>query len=681
MGKRILALMFLGLGIGGAAVAAGQAEWPSISDADRALKDCPGQPGAPAVCLLTVQITNHDEWTFQAFYRLKVLTPAGKEYGDIEIPFSEAWEVKQIKARVVQPDGQERPFTGPILEKTLLRIGRLRRMVKTIALPAVDVGSIVDYRYELKLNWKKAASARSLRLERWKPEEGGVPTGSRLLAYAVELWNFDSPLYTYKAKYIYVLRYGQITLGDAHLKLAFVSYGLLWGPPTVSPGRVELEIEDIPARAEDEWMSPEEEGRMGVTFFLCDSRVQDVASYWRLESGNWQTAAKAFIRANEGIAEESRSLVAGGTGPLDKLRALYERAQRIVNLSYVRDLAPERKKELKIKDNRSVADVLKQNAGLRSDITRTFVALASAAGFEADVVRAVSRDDKFFNENILDLYGQFDTELAAVKVDGREMFFDPATPFCPMGLVRWSSTDSPFIRASGAPGKIDRTPLDPPEGSGLQGQFTLQLDREGSLGGAASLTYKGQEALALRLENLGADETGIRRSFEEKMAALLPEGAKASLRKTGNMVSSEDSLRVEYDIAVPGVAAAAGDRMILPAVPLRPGWRGSFRQAKRKSSVYFPYLATESIEIVVTLPDGMMVETVPASSQAERSFARYSLAVTAEEGAKVHTRRELTIGKYRIASDQYPALKTFFDQVRAGDDGQIVLRLRRGSSP
>jgi len=64
---------------------------------------------------------------------------------------------------------------------------------------------------------------------------------------------------------------------------------------------------------------------------------------------------------------------------------------------------------------------------------------------------------------------------------------------------------------------------------------------------------------------------------------------------------------------------------------------------------------------------------VPAACQSERSFARYSLTAAAEDGRKLHVRRELTIGKGRVPADQYPVLKSFFDQARAGDDGQIVL--------
>jgi hypothetical protein len=667
MAKRSFLIWLWAIVCAGSVAAAGQSEWPPISDADRALKDCAGQPGAPAVCLLAEQVTDLNEWTFQAFARVKVLTPAGKEYGNIEIPFSEAWEVKEIRARVVQPDGRVEAFKGQVLEKTLVRIGRVRRMVKTMALPAVEVGSIIDYRFLLRLNWNKTASARSLRLERWKPEEGGVPDGSGL-AYAVEQWDFDFPIYTYKARYALMFRG---VPGHSHWDMTYVSYGLLSGPPVTSPGRVELEVENIPARAEEDGMAPEEEDRMGVTFFLCNTRVENVDSYWQQESVSWQSAAKQFIRVD--VKAESQALVAGASGPLDRLKALYDRAQRIENLSYVPDLAPERKKELKIKDNRNAAEVLKRNAGLRSDITRTFVALAWAAGFQVDLVRVVSRDDKFFNRSILDFYGQFDRELAVVTVDGREMFLDPATPFCPMGLVHWVATDAPFIRAFGSPGKIERTPLDPPERAVRRGELDLRLDEAGGLGGTASLTCTGQEALRLRLENFGADEAGIRKKLEEMMAALLPEGGKASLRAVGNMTGSEESLRVDYEVALPGVVIEAGDRKALPAVPLRPQWRDSFRNSSRRTSVYFPYLALESLDIVIALPEGLTVEAAPAASQADWTFARFSLAATAEAGTKVRVKREFTIGKCLIPPGEYPLLRAFFDKVRSGDEGQIVL--------
>jgi hypothetical protein len=667
-------LFILGAAVCVAVVHAAPEDWPPVTDAERAIKDCPGQPGAPAVYLYREQTSNDNEWTFKAYCRLKVLTAAGKDYGTVEVPFSEAWRVKDIQARVVQPDGSSHPFTGEIFEKTIVQVGRLKRLVKTFALPDLDVGSIIDYRYELKLDLKKAASARSLRLERWEPEEGGIPSGVPPLSYTVELWDFDSPLFTYKAKFTYIpFGGGQISFDNISLRLAWVSHGLMWGPPVMNEGRIVLEVDSIPAWEKEEWASPEDEGQMGVIFFLCDTKVLDASDYWRMEGGNWQKAAQKFMAGSEGIAAESETLVAGAAAPLEKLKALYVRAQRIKNLSYDKDMTPARRKELKIKDNRNVGEVLKRNAGLRSDITRTFVALARSAGFTADAARAVTRDDKFFHQNVLGLYGQFDSEIAIVDVDGHDQFFDPATPGCPMGLVRWNSTDTTLIRTSGEPGRFYTIPPDPLERSTVRQAFDLRLGGEGGLSGTATLTCTGQDALSLRLEYLGADEAEMKKALGEKMTALLPAGGQASVRKIENMANSEDRLQIEYEIAIPGAATAVGERMLLPVVPFRAGWRDSFRHARRRGSVYFPYLEHESDDIVITLPANVKVDTMPAACQNQRSFAQYSLTAASEDGNKLHIRRDLTIGKSRIPADQYPVLKSFFDQARTGDDGQIVL--------
>jgi len=672
----VVPLFVLCAAVCSAAVYAAPQDWPTVTEEEKAIKDCPGQPGAAAVYLLRVQISNDNDRTFRVFHRLKILTPAGKEYGNVEVPFSEAWQVKEIKARVVRPDGQSRPFTGEIFEKTIVQIGRLERLVKIFALPDIDVGSIIDYRYELKLDLKKAASGRSLQLERWKPEEGGIPNDLSLLSYTVERWDFDSPLYTYKAKYIYIpFRSGQITFGDTTLRLAWVSYGLTWGGPLWKEGSVELEVDAIPAREEAELMAPEEEGRMGVIFFFCDSTVSNATAYWRREAASWRDWTEEFLKEAGGADKEVLALVSPGGADIENLKALYDRAQRIRNLSYDKTMTPSRRKEMKIKDNRNVADVLKRNAGLRSDITRTFVALARAAGFSADVARVVSRDDKFFHENVLGLYGQFDTEVAVVKVGGREMFFDPATPFCPMGLVPWNCSDTTFIRTSGLPGKFFTTPLDPPDKSSIHREFALQLDAQGRMTGTVKMTFTGQEALIRRLDYLDVDETEVKKLLEEKMTALMSGEAMVSLRKVDNMANSEDAVRLEFDVSLPASATVVGDRMVLPVMPFRAGWHDSFRHSGRRASVYFPYLCRESDDIVLTLPAGMKVEAAPAACQNKRSFAEHSLAAVAEEGGKLHVQRELVIGKIRIPADQYSILKIFFDQVRAGDEGQVVLAL------
>jgi hypothetical protein len=657
---------------------ASQQTLPPLTDADRAIKQCPGQPGAPAIYLYRGQTSNQNDWTFSESRRLKVLTEAGKAYGTIEIPFSEAWEVEAIRANVVRPDGKAIPFNGVMFDKTVVQVGGFKRMVKTFALPDVEVGSILEYTYDLKLNLKKAASAGSLRLERWKPEEGGIPNDLQPYAFTAEVWDFDAPLYTLKAEYTFIpFRSGQFSSGETSFRLGWVSFGLPWGPPVMEGGVVVLSVDNIPAREKEEWAAPEEDGRMGVIFFFCSSKVLRALDYWNLEGAGWQKAAEKFIAVNDAIRRESESLTTKAETSLDKVRTLYARAQAIKNLSYAKDMTSARRKELRIKDNRNAGDVLKNNAGLRSDITRAFVALARASGFPAEVARVVTRDDKFFHENVLGLYGQFDSEVAIVKVDGREMYFDPATPGCPMGLLRWSATDTTFIRTSGVPGGFSTTPLDPPGTSAVKRLFDLRLGQDGGLTGTASLICTGQEALGLRLDHLGLAEDEMKKSLGEKMAARLPEGGRASVLKMENISGSEDEVRIDFKVAISAAATPAGDRLLLPVVPYRATWRESFRHTRRTGSVYFPYPVNESDEIVIALPDGMRIESVPGAAGSQRSFARYSLSAEVEAGVKLRIRRELTILRNRIPADQYPVLRSFFDQARAGDEGQVILAVEK----
>jgi hypothetical protein len=130
---------------------------------------------------------------------------------------------------------------------------------------------------------------------------------------------------------------------------------------------------------------------------------------------------------------------------------------------------------------------------------------------------------------------------------------------------------------------------------------------------------------------------------------------------------------MEFDIAIPGAATAAGDRLILPFVPYKTTWRESFRHARRTGAVYFPYLCRESDDIVITLPEGLKVETFPGAARAERSFATYALTAEAGGMRTLRVRRELTLLKNRIAASQYSVLRSFFDQARAGDEGQVIL--------
>ena len=657
--------------------------WPPITPAERAMTDCPQQPGAPAIFLYREEITDEEEFEWSFFQRLKVLTPAGKERANVEIPFVKgSTKIKDLKARVVHPDGREVEFAGEVFEKTAIRAGRLRTIVKAFALPDVEVGSIIDYKFKVVLDSGRSASKRSIdALEdalgvQGGPREGGFDSETGPLYLPAETWDVQEDLFTKKAKFSYIpsetlSRY--FSYSGTPMRINWVTQRVVGARPEFKEGRLDLELENIPALEAEEFMAPESTVRMEVRIFYIEGTIDAPDKYWEKEGANWQKGAEKFMRKTGDAVAEAKRVTEGLDDPLRTIRALYDRAQGIQNLSYDKTLTRRRREELKLKDNKNVAEVLKRGYGLRSDITRTFVAMARAAGFEAKVVRVVTRDDKIFVKDFCGLYNQFDSELAMVKVGGEDKLFDPATPFCPIGMVRWSCTGSVCLAPSDKPPLFLPTPAYPPDTALTQREVALTLDAEGNLGGMVAVTFQGQEALVRRVDHIGDDETAVKKAFEDEMAELLPAGAKVALKKLENIDNNSDTLVARFEVALEGLATPAGDKMLLPVSPLLGARRHPFRHAERKYPVCFPYPFREFDDIVITLPEGLKVETLPAKRQRDMEPFGFQLVCAPEDGGKLHVQRDLVVKRSYFSVDQYKTIKSFFDEVTVGDEELVVL--------
>jgi hypothetical protein len=661
--------------------AAAPPTWPPISQEDAAMKDCSRQPGAPAVILYREEITSADLGTMTAFKRLKILTPAGRDRSTIEIPFVAGYfKVTDIEARVVPPQGREQPFTGQVFEKTALRRGRLRLAVKTFALPNVDVGSIIDYRYKLErvrsgLTDKRLnAMITDLVGHNDRPEEGGDEERKDPRTVMAGRWQVQEDLFTKHLK----LSYTNLSAGIASLlgqggRLAWASVGMKLGKPFITSGSAVLDMYNIPAFAAEDHMIPEGIARMSIDLFFLDGEIKSGEEFWKLESMDWQKSVEKFIGRAGQLAALAGGIVGDATEPAEQLKRIYAKVQGFRNLSYERDLTDEQKKEQKIKDNRRVEDVLERGYGLRSDITRTFVKLAQAAGFEAEAVRVAARDDKLFRKEYLSFYDQLDSEMALVKVGDRTLLLDPATPFCPFGLIHWSRTNTTGLRSSGEPPAFFVPPPSPPDMALTRREAALTLDPQGNLAGPVKITYLGQEALVRRLDHIDDDEAAWKTALEKEFADILPTGATATLTKVENPGGSDSALIANFEVTIPGAATPTGEKTLLPVFPWNSAGQYPFRQSERQYPICFPYPFREVDDIIITLPEGLAAEVRPEARDDQNDFSAYTLACAEGGPGKLRVKRDLTLKKNSFPVEQYAAIKSFFDRARAGDEAQVVL--------
>ncbi|HEX3579206.1 MAG TPA: DUF3857 domain-containing protein, partial [Thermoanaerobaculia bacterium] len=129
---------------------AASAEFRDPTPAEKAMTSVDFAPGAAAVILNWNQVVDDRNAYRTDYFRIKILTEEGKKYGDVEVPhLSLLSDVNHIKARTVRADGTIAAFDGRTFDKVVVKVGGIRLISKTFTLPDVQVGSIIEYRYDI----------------------------------------------------------------------------------------------------------------------------------------------------------------------------------------------------------------------------------------------------------------------------------------------------------------------------------------------------------------------------------------------------------------------------------------------------------------------------------------------------------------------------------------------------
>ena len=144
-------------------------EWLPIAPEELKMTSEPKAPGAPAIYLYR-QVDRDDIENREFIYaRIKIFTEEGRKYANIELPFLKgAWDIKDIQARTIHPDGTILDFSSSIFEKTIVKAKGLKYLAKTFTLSEVQTGSIIEYRY--------TRTTRSLYDSHWILSEGSSPS-------------------------------------------------------------------------------------------------------------------------------------------------------------------------------------------------------------------------------------------------------------------------------------------------------------------------------------------------------------------------------------------------------------------------------------------------------------------------------------------------------------------------
>jgi hypothetical protein len=624
-------------------------DWRPIDPADLALKAPTVEKDADAEAIfweVRVDDSQVDELSLKNYIRIKVFNERGREsQSKVDLPYLGSNQIKDIAARVIKPDGSIVELKKEdIFERTIVKLSGLKVKNKSFALPSVEPGAIIEYR------WREVVpggSANHLRL-RFQRE---IP--AQTVSY-------------------YIKPYLGMRARTFHMDEAqFVKD---------KDGFSKLTLNNVPAFHEEAKMPPEDEVRSWVFLYYAEESKTDAEKYWLEFAKKVYEVSKDEMKVNDDVKKAAANIIGDASTPEEKLQRIYDYCRtKIKNVSDdASGLTAEEKK--KLKENKSPSDTLKQERGTGSNIDALFVALAKAAGFDARLALSGNRDDMFFDKTLANA-SFLGSAFIAVRVGDKWQFFSPAEMYTPFGMLGWPEEGQEALITDSKEPVWVRTPISQPEKSVEKRTGKLQLLGDGTLEGDVRIEYTGH--LAYEKKEYNDDDSPTER--EETLRKMIKERmstAELSNIQIENVTDPIEPFVYSFHIRVPGYAQRTGKRLFLQPAFFEHGAAPLFSTSARANEIYFHYPWSEDDHIEITLPAGFTLDNADAPAPFSAGpLSQYNVKIAAStDGHLIVYNRKFFFGSgedsnlLRFPAASYSHLKAYFDALNKEDNHTITLK-------
>jgi hypothetical protein len=622
----------------------------------------PKAPGAAAVYLNIEEIDN-DPIHFRTVYvRIKVLQEKGKELATVQLPYMRAdWQVTDIKARTIHSDGTVIPLEGKpeelLVAKTTTKEGdKLKITRKILTLPSVEVGSILEYRYQIRYDDNHFSSPS---------------------------WEIQRPYFVHHARYAFTPFKAFLPGGQGTNRYLIDERGravntLIWWPilpsgvamKTDVAGVYRLELTDIPAIPDEEWMPPINGLLYHVTFYY--KAASGTVDFWIDEAKYWSKKVDHFAEPSNAIRAAVAGLVLPTDSNLDKAKKLYKAVQALDNTDFSRKKTESELKQLNLKAAKHAEDTWAQKSGSSQDIALLYLAMLRAAGLTASDMKIVDRSRRIFAFGYLD-FDQLDDDIIVATIDGKELLLDPGEKICPFQTLHWKHSLATGIGQGDHIRSLSTTAEQNYPDNKVVRTGDITLDEHGAITGSFNFVMRGQGALYWRQTSLRNDPDELKKSFDRWLGSIVPEGVEAHVDHFVGLDDPEVNLLAFVKVRG-SLGASTAKRLLLPGFFFETrGHQPFVNQEKRLEPVdmHFPDQVLD--QIVYHLPAGISVEGAPQDNKI--AWAGHAVLTTKSVAApgQITIARLLSRAFTTAKPEEYQALRDFYQKVAASDQAQLVL--------
>ncbi len=632
----------------------GDDKWRPITPEEMQMKTPKVEPGADAEAIfweVRVDDSATDGLSLNHYVRVKIFTEKGREdFAKHDIPYLKGTRVKDVEAKVTKPDGTTVFLDkDDVTEREIVKTNGYKIKAKSFALPGLEPGSIVEYRYREVID--NASAQMRLIFQRELPIE--------TISYYVKPFDGTRSMF-----------YQSFNIGNTKFEKD-------------KSGFQKATMNNVPAYHEEPFSLPEDEVRSWMYIYYSDeNNVGKPEAYWKDYGKKSFERAKSLYKVSDEVKKATAEAINGATTDEDKLRKIYEYCQtHIKNLNYMVNRDPEQVKKA-ITFN-SPTDVLKAGyavSGAAGDIDSLFGAMTRAAGFDSRLASSGVRSELFFHPEITNSNLILSSSSVAVKVGDKWQFFSPSEAFSDYGTLSWHEDGQVALISDPKELVWTEIPLMEAQKSVEKRTGTFKLLEDGTLVGQGRIEFFGHRGEVQRLINYD-DSSNLR---EDRVKTWIRKNilgtAEIESVAVENVTETGKPFAYSFKIRVPGYASRTGKRMFIQPGVFERSATSSFSAADRKSDIYIDYPWAEQDNITIELPEGFALENPDAPAMIKDpngiGVDEVKMSITKDNKNLIY-KRSFSFGNggsIRFPATAYPALKQMFEAFNKTDTHQLTLR-------
>ena len=620
-------------------------DWAPVTDAEKAMKSSPVDPGAGAVVLFKrgqIEILEKQSlfWTtrIQRYVRIKVFKESGRGAANVAVDAPKYLRVSKVEGRTILPSGQIVPLdTSQVFRGIALRSGKHFAVMQTsFTLPSVEPGAIIEYQVEEVEDWFFP--------EPWifDTEELGTLESSLRVVVGPRLGMNQFPLETTLSK---------ISISRNH---------------TLLGEQFDFSVQNLRPIVREPFALPVRDQATMVLFtpseLAFSNQVFPIITKWddvAKELSEEMTKMNQNDKEAKNKAKEIAEKLPEGRA---RAEAIYKYLQHNVASSNLAGVYL----------GRSADEIVSGKRGDPDQINALFVTMLKEVKVDADLVLVAAQNWQTLARPFPNR-SQFSRAITRVNLKETTVFADPADGAAPFGELPWYERGVVGLAVKGSRVQEAPIPSGTPEDNLSVTKLSFKVDRDWNFEGEAELDLKGAEAIDYRGDLMDEDPARV----EQRLTDYLGFGhadATVSQITHPDLKDSSQPFVLKAHLRESLVDESGPGELLLNPWLEDEYSSPIFKATERHSAVRFHNPEKRVSTSTWQLTPEIKVEQLPKDVSIENDLGSFAHACT-QSGSIVTCTRTFVLKKMAIQdTKEYIGARKFFDDIAKEDKEVIVLR-------